>query len=75
MATNITITDTRGARASSAASASPAAISIAIAAQPRRRKLPGWLWFIALWCFGVAAAMSLGFAFRLLMNATLFALG
>jgi hypothetical protein len=37
------------------------------------RKLPGWLWFIALWCFGVAAAMSLGFAFKLLMNATLFA--
>jgi hypothetical protein len=37
------------------------------------RKLPGWLWFIALWCFGVASAMSLGFAFKLLMNATLFA--
>jgi hypothetical protein len=38
----------------------------------RRRNLPGWLWFIALWCFGVAGAMSLGFAFKLLMNATLF---
>jgi hypothetical protein len=37
------------------------------------RKLPGWLWFIALWCFGVASAVSLGFAFKLLMNATLFA--
>ncbi len=37
------------------------------------RKLPGWLWFIALWCVGVGAAMSLGFAFKLLMNATLFA--
>lgn len=43
------------------------------AARPSRRKLPGWLWFIALWCFGVASAMSLGFAFKLLMNATLFA--
>ncbi|HEX3380730.1 MAG TPA: hypothetical protein VHU21_13175 [Paraburkholderia sp.] len=42
-------------------------------APAQSRKLPGWLWFIALWCFGVAAAMSLGFAFRLLMNATLFA--
>ncbi|MET3233444.1 UNVERIFIED_ORG: hypothetical protein ABIC54_005655 [Burkholderia sp. 1263] len=40
---------------------------------PARKKLPGWLWFIALWCFGVASAMSLGFAFKLLMNATLFA--
>jgi hypothetical protein len=37
------------------------------------RKLPGWLWFIALWCFGVASAVSLGFVFKLLMNATLFA--
>ncbi|WP_167334020.1 hypothetical protein [Paraburkholderia dilworthii] len=37
------------------------------------RKLPGWLWFIALWCLGVGSAMSLGFAFKLLMNATLFA--
>ncbi|MGF6774366.1 hypothetical protein P3T18_006881 [Paraburkholderia sp. GAS199] len=41
--------------------------------KPAGRKLPGWLWFIALWCFGVASAMSLGFAFKLLMNATLFA--
>ncbi|ALE58793.1 hypothetical protein SCB29_26875 [Paraburkholderia sp. SIMBA_055] len=37
------------------------------------RRLPGWLWFIALWCFGVGSAMSLGYAFKLLMNATLFA--
>jgi len=37
------------------------------------RKLPGSIWFIALWCFGVASAVSLGFAFKLLMNATLFA--
>ncbi|APA87268.1 hypothetical protein BJG93_17165 [Paraburkholderia sprentiae WSM5005] len=62
MATNITITETQ-------AGTSPAA---ATATTPSR-KLPGWLWFIALWCFGVAAAMSLGFAFKLLMNATLFA--
>nr|WP_323044308.1 hypothetical protein [Paraburkholderia sp.] len=43
------------------------------ASQTPGRKLPGWLWFIALWCFGVACAVSLGFAFKLLMNATLFA--
>ncbi|MBC8749878.1 hypothetical protein OKW43_000229 [Paraburkholderia sp. WC7.3g] len=63
MATNITIIETQRARTSAPA---------ATAATPSR-KLPGWLWFIALWCLGVAAAMSLGFAFRLLMNATLFA--
>ena len=57
MATNITITESRSAGT--------------VAAEGR--KLPGWLWFIALWCFGVGAAMSLGFAFKLLMNATLFA--
>ncbi|MGF6974369.1 hypothetical protein QFZ94_002796 [Paraburkholderia sp. JPY465] len=67
MATNITITEKRGVRAST-----PAAN--ANAAAPGR-KLPGWLWFIALWCFGVAATMSLGFAFKLLMKATLFAVG
>ncbi|MFL9963722.1 hypothetical protein PQR02_22150 [Paraburkholderia sediminicola] len=61
MATNITITERRGVPA--VRHASPA----------RGRKLPGWLWFIALWCFGVGSAMSLGFAFKLLMNATLFA--
>ena len=37
------------------------------------RKMPGWLWFIVLWCFGVGSAVSLGYAFKLLMNATLFA--
>lgn len=37
------------------------------------RRLPGWLWFVALWCGGVGAAMLTGFAFMLLMNATLFA--
>ncbi|HEY3596188.1 MAG TPA: hypothetical protein VGL08_01540 [Paraburkholderia sp.] len=40
---------------------------------PRKRRLPGWLWFIALWCGGVGSAMLVGFAFRILMNATLFA--
>jgi hypothetical protein len=38
-----------------------------------RRALPGWVWFIALWCVGVGGAMSLGFAFKILMNLTLFA--
>jgi hypothetical protein len=61
MATNITITERRGLPAVRQPLAAP------------RRKLPGWLWFIALWCFGVASAVSLGFAFKLLMNATLFA--
>ena len=61
MATNITITKQTNAGAARGASPAPA------------RKLPGWLWFIALWCFGVASATSLGFAFKLLMNATLFA--
>jgi hypothetical protein len=42
-------------------------------AAPVRRGLPGWVWFIALWCGGVGGAMSLGFAFRILMNLTLFA--
>lgn len=35
--------------------------------------LPGWFWFVALWCGGVGAAMGLGFAFKVLMNLTLFA--
>ncbi|HEV3425290.1 MAG TPA: hypothetical protein VG105_16215 [Paraburkholderia sp.] len=42
-------------------------------AAPARRTLPGWVWFIALWCVGVGGAMSLGFAFKILMNLTLFA--
>lgn len=61
MATNITITKDAGANMAGNTPSTPA------------RRLPGWLWFIALWCFGVASAMSLGFAFKLLMNATLFA--
>lgn len=35
--------------------------------------VPRWVWFIALWCAGVAGAVLLGEAFKLLMNATLFA--
>jgi hypothetical protein len=36
-------------------------------------RLPGWFWFVLLWSGGVAAAVSLGFVFRIFMNATLFA--
>ncbi|MFL9868718.1 hypothetical protein PQR67_31490 [Paraburkholderia fungorum] len=61
MATNITITKDAGVNAARNGSRLPT------------RRLPGWLWFVALWCFGVGSAMSLGFAFKLLMNATLFA--
>lgn len=35
--------------------------------------LPGWLWFVLLWCGGVGAAVALGFAFKVFMNLTLFA--
>ncbi|SEB23716.1 hypothetical protein [Paraburkholderia sartisoli] len=38
-----------------------------------RSRLPGWVWFVLLWGGGVAAAVSLGFVFRIFMNATLFA--
>ena len=38
-----------------------------------KRTLPGWLWFVLLWCGGVAAAVSLGYAFKVFMNLTLFA--
>lgn len=38
-----------------------------------RTALPRWVWFVALWCAGAASAMLLGEAFKLLMNATLFA--
>lgn len=39
----------------------------------RRGSLPHWIWFIALWCVGVGSALLVGEAFKLLMNATLFA--
>ncbi|ASL48642.1 hypothetical protein bAD24_III14680 [Burkholderia sp. AD24] len=68
MATNITIT--KRLRADSAIDNDS---GIAASRRPAARRLPGWLWFVALWCFGVGSAMSLGFAFKLLMNATLFA--
>jgi len=68
MATNITIT--KRPRADRPVDYDS---GIATRRRPAARKLPGWLWFVALWCFGVGSAMSLGFAFKLLMNATLFA--
>lgn len=42
-------------------------------ASREKRALPGWLWFVLLWCCGVGAAVSLGFAFKVFMNLTLFA--
>ncbi|AIP36880.1 hypothetical protein DR64_7118 [Paraburkholderia xenovorans LB400] len=77
MATNITITRqaNSGAGRSTTQSATPGGPQSGTrgASPAPSRKLPGWLWFIALWCFGVGSAMSLGFAFKILMNATLFA--
>jgi hypothetical protein len=81
MKTNITITKQSGSHAAGrqacpvvATTAVTAQSATAAAAAPAAaRKLPGWLWFVALWCFGVVSAVSLGFAFKLLMNATLFA--
>lgn len=43
------------------------------AAGARTSKLPGWIWFVLLWCGGVGAAVSLGFVFKVFMNLTLFA--
>ncbi len=37
------------------------------------RRLPGWLWFVLLWMGGVAGAVTLGYAFKIFMNLTLFA--
>ncbi|CAB3667616.1 hypothetical protein LMG24076_01762 [Trinickia soli] len=39
----------------------------------RRKTLPRWVWFVALWCGGVGSALLAGEAFKLLMNVTLFA--
>ncbi|WP_321956013.1 hypothetical protein [Paraburkholderia bannensis] len=39
----------------------------------KKRALHGWLWFVLLWCGGVAGAVSLGYVFRIFMNLTLFA--
>jgi hypothetical protein len=35
--------------------------------------IPGWVWFVALWCVGVSGAMLIGALFKVFMNATLFA--
>ncbi|WP_082709994.1 hypothetical protein [Burkholderia sp. TSV86] len=43
------------------------------AAAVRGARLPGWLWFAVLWLGGVAGAVTLGYAFKLFMNLTLFA--
>lgn len=72
MATNITITKRIGGEVA-AAGKSGASSGDASAKTGALSRLPGWVWFVALWCFGVGSAMSLGFAFKLLMNATLFA--
>jgi hypothetical protein len=73
MTTNITITKTGGGESGRAFSHEFSRDSGLGALPSTPRKIPGWLWFIALWCFGVASAVSLGFVFKLLMNATLFA--
>lgn len=39
----------------------------------RSARLPGWMWFALLWMGGVAGAVTLGYAFKLFMYATLFA--
>ncbi|VWC16949.1 hypothetical protein BLA14095_05538 [Burkholderia lata] len=42
------------------------------AAAPRSR-MRGWMWFVVLWAGGVIGAVSLGYAFKIFMNLTLFA--
>ncbi|WP_323120430.1 hypothetical protein [Burkholderia alba] len=37
------------------------------------RRLPGWAWCVVLWAGGVAGALTLGYAFKIFMNLTLFA--
>jgi hypothetical protein len=41
------------------------------AAQPAHGRLKRVLWFVALWCVGVAGAMLLALPFRLLMQAAM----
>ncbi|MCU9957533.1 hypothetical protein OEJ37_29665 [Burkholderia sp. BKH01] len=41
-----------------------------VAPRPRMR---GWMWFVVLWAGGVAGAVTLGYAFKIFMNLTLFA--
>ncbi|EKS9794171.1 MULTISPECIES: hypothetical protein [Burkholderia] len=40
------------------------------APKPRMR---GWMWFVVLWAGGVLGAVTLGYAFKIFMNLTLFA--
>ncbi|MGK8195976.1 hypothetical protein [Burkholderia cepacia] len=42
------------------------------AAAPRPR-MRGWMWFVVLWAGGVIGAVTLGYAFKIFMNLTLFA--
>ncbi|CAB3753983.1 hypothetical protein GQ57_06695 [Burkholderia sp. MSh2] len=42
------------------------------AAAPRPR-MRGWMWFVVLWAGGVLGAVTLGYAFKIFMNLTLFA--
>jgi hypothetical protein len=42
------------------------------APRPRPR-MRGWMWFVVLWAGGVIGAVTLGYAFKLFMNLTLFA--
>ncbi|KWC73873.1 hypothetical protein [Burkholderia cepacia] len=44
--------------------------SAAAAPRPRMR---GWMWFVVLWAGGVIGAVTLGYAFKIFMNLTLFA--
>ncbi|WP_269503407.1 hypothetical protein [Burkholderia sp. IMCC1007] len=38
-----------------------------------RSKMRGWMWFVVLWAGGVLGAVTLGYAFKIFMNLTLFA--
>ncbi|AOI60975.1 hypothetical protein [Burkholderia diffusa] len=40
--------------------------------EPRPR-MRGWMWFVVLWAGGVLGAVTLGYAFKIFMNLTLFA--
>ena len=38
-----------------------------------RPRMRGWMWFVVLWAGGVLGAATLGYAFKIFMNLTLFA--
>jgi hypothetical protein len=42
-------------------------------AADRHCKLPGWVWFVGLWCGRAASAVLLTLVFKVFMNVTLFA--